>query len=131
VFRHAAAPELALGIVDVADVAGVAAVLLTEPGHEGELVRPTGPTPLSFEEMAAALSAATGTPVRYEQRCREEMTRDFRDRGWPAWHIDDFFKIHGEAASPTVTSTVEDVTGMAPRDFASFLRRNIEESATV
>jgi uncharacterized protein YbjT (DUF2867 family) len=121
VFRHAAAPELQLGIVDVADVASVATVLLTEPGHEGEVVRPTGPTPVSFEEMAAALSAATGAPIRYEQRCREEMTRDFRDRRWPAWHIDDFFKIHGEAASPTVTSAVEEVTGGPPVSFASFL----------
>jgi uncharacterized protein YbjT (DUF2867 family) len=121
VFRHAAAPKLQLGIVDVADVAGVAAVLLTEPGHEGELVRPTGPAPLSFEQMAAELSAATGTPIRYEQRSREEMAQSFRDRGWPEWHIDDFFKIHGEAASPTVTSAVQDVTGGPPVSFASFL----------
>lgn len=121
VLRHAAAPGLQLGIVDVADVAAVAAVLLTEPGHEGQLVRPTGPAPLSFEEMAAALSVATGTPIRYEQRSREEMTWDFRDRGWPEWHIDDFFKIHGAAASPTVTSAVQDVTGGAPATFASLL----------
>lgn len=121
VFRHAAAPGLELGIVDVADVAGVAAVLLTEPGHEGEVVRPTGPAPLSFAEMAAELSTATGTPVRYEQRSRDEMAQSFRDRGWPEWHIDDFFKIHGEAASPTVTSAVEDVTGAPPASLAAFL----------
>jgi uncharacterized protein YbjT (DUF2867 family) len=121
VFRHASAPELQLGVVDVADVASVATVLLTEPGHEGEVVRPTGPTPLSFEEMAAALSAATGTPIRYEQRNRGEMAKDFRDRGWPEWHIDDFFKIHDEAASPTVTSAVQEVTGSPPVSFASFL----------
>jgi uncharacterized protein YbjT (DUF2867 family) len=121
VFRHAAAPKLQLGIVDVADVAGVAAILLTEPGHEGEMVRPTGPAPLSFEGMAAELSAATGTPVRYEQRSRNEMAQSFRARGWPEWHIDDFFKIHGEAASPTVTSAVEEVTGAPPASFAAFL----------
>jgi uncharacterized protein YbjT (DUF2867 family) len=120
-FRHAAAPELQLGIVDVADVADVAAVLLTEPGHESEVMRPTGPQALSFEEMAAELSAAAGTPIRYERRSREEMAQGFRDRGWPAWHIDDFFKIHGEAASPTVTSAVQEVTGVPPVSFASFL----------
>jgi uncharacterized protein YbjT (DUF2867 family) len=121
VFRHAAAAKLRLGIVDVADAAAVAAILLTEPGHEGEVVRPTGPAALSFEEMAAELSAATGTPVRYEQRSRDEMTQNFRDRGWPEWHIDDFFKIHGEAASPTVTSAVQDVTGAPPTSFNAFL----------
>ena len=121
VFRHAAAPDLQLGIVDVADVARVAAVLLSEPGHEREVVRPTGPDALSFEDMAAALSAATGTPVRYEQRNRDEMAKDFRDRGWPEWHIDDFFKIHGGASSPMVTSAVGDVTGAPPASFADFL----------
>ena len=121
VFRHAAAPGVQLGVVDVADVAGVAAVLLTEPGHEGELVRPTGPAALSFDDMAAELSTATGTVIRYEQRSRDEMAGSFRDRGWPEWHIDDFFKIHGEAASPTVTSAVEDVTGAPPASFAAFL----------
>ena len=35
--------------------------------------------------------------------------------------IDDFFKIHGEAASPTVTSAVADVTGVQPASFSSFL----------
>ena len=121
VFRHAAAPAQELGIVDVTDVAGVAAVVLTKPGHEGEVVRPTGPEPLSFAEMADALSVATGTPIRYEQQSRDEMAQGFRERGWPEWHIADFFKIHGEAASPTVTSAVRDVTGAEPASFASFV----------
>lgn len=121
VLRHAAAPDRTFGVVDVADVAAVAAVLLTEPGHEGELIRPTGPAPLSFAAMAGELSAAVGRPVRYEQRSRAEMSQAFRGRGWPEWHIEDFFKIHGEAASPTVTSAVRDVTGRRPARFASFL----------
>ena len=49
------------------------------------------------------------------------MAQGFRERGWPEWHIDDFFKIHGEAASPTVTSAVQDVTGAEPAGFTSFL----------
>jgi uncharacterized protein YbjT (DUF2867 family) len=130
VFLHAAAPAQELGIVDVTDVAGVAAVLLTEPGHEGDVVRPTGPEPLSFADMAGALSVATGTPIRYEQRSRDEMAQGFRERGWPEWHIDDFFKIHGEAASPTVTSAVRDVTGAEPAGFTSFLA-SLRLAATV
>jgi uncharacterized protein YbjT (DUF2867 family) len=131
VFRAAAASNTRLGIVDVEDVASVATVVLSKPGYEREILLPTGPASLSFDDMAAGLSVLIDRPVRYEQRTEEEVTAELAARGLPDWHISDFFKIHGEAASPTVTSTVEDVTGMAPRDFASFLRRDIEESATV
>ena len=113
-------------------MAGVAAVLLTEPGHEGEVVRPTGPAAAQLRaDGGGAGSAATGTAIRYEQRSRDEMTQDFRDRGWPEWHIDDFFKIHGEAASPTVTSAVADVTGVQPESFSSFLDGLLTAMATV
>jgi uncharacterized protein YbjT (DUF2867 family) len=131
VFRAAAAGDTQLGIVDVEDVANVATVVLSEPGYEREILLPTGPATLSFDDMAAELPVLAGKPVRYGQRGREEVTAELASRGLPDWHISDFFKIHAEAASPRVTSTVEDITGVAPGDFASFLRRNIEQPATV
>jgi uncharacterized protein YbjT (DUF2867 family) len=130
-FRAAAAGDTQLGIIDVEDVARVATVVLSEPGYVREILLPTGPATLSFDDMAAELSVLVEKPVRYEQRTRDEVTAELAARGLPDWHISDFFKIHAEAASPMVTSTVEDVTGVPAQDFASFLRRNIEQLATV
>lgn len=63
-----AAPE---PIVDVDDVAEVAAAALSEDGHAGEIYEVTGPRLMRFEQMAAALSAAAGrtvahAPITYE-----------------------------------------------------------------
>jgi uncharacterized protein YbjT (DUF2867 family) len=124
-FRAAASGETRLGIIDAEDVATVASVVLSEPMREREILLPTGPTSLSFEDMAGELSVLVDRPVRYEQRTREEVTAELAARGLPDWHISDFFKIHGEAASAMVTTTVEDVTGVAPKDFTSFLRREV------
>jgi uncharacterized protein YbjT (DUF2867 family) len=107
--------------VDVEDIAATAAVLLTRAEHHDEVVIPTGPEALSFEAMAAALSAAAGRPIPYRQRPAVEVTADFTARGWPAWHVEDYLAIHGDAASALVTGDVERVIGRAPARFAAFL----------
>jgi uncharacterized protein YbjT (DUF2867 family) len=51
--------------VDVADVGAVAALALTEPGHEGRAHELTGAEALDFHAVAATLSEALGRRVRY------------------------------------------------------------------
>jgi len=51
--------------VDVEDIADVAVAALTEDGHEGELYDVTGPELLSFDQVAKALSRASGREVSY------------------------------------------------------------------
>jgi uncharacterized protein YbjT (DUF2867 family) len=121
-WRGTASIDVALGIVDADDVAAVAAAALIRGGHDGEILVPTGPEPLTFAEMAARLSTSVGREIRYEQRPQDEVRRELVERGWPGWHIDDYFLIHGEAASPLVTTCVAEVTGAAPRSFADFLK---------
>jgi uncharacterized protein YbjT (DUF2867 family) len=117
--------DLRLGIVDVEDIAAVAAVLLTRAAHRDETLIPTGPEPLSFEDMAAALSAAAGRPIPYRQRPAADVAADFTARGWPAWHVEDYLAIHGDAASALVTGDVEAITGHAPARFATFLDQHL------
>jgi uncharacterized protein YbjT (DUF2867 family) len=121
----AARADLRLGIVDVEDVAAVAAALLTRAGHRDEVVIPTGPEALSFGAMAAALSAAAGRSIPYRQRPAAEVAADFTARGWPAWHVADYLAIHGDAASALVTGDVARVTGRAPAGFAAFLEERL------
>jgi uncharacterized protein YbjT (DUF2867 family) len=121
-WRGAAAVEVALGVVDADDVAAVAAAALTGAGHDGETLVPTGPEPLTFAEMAATLSTLTGREISYQQRPHAEVRRELVGREWPDWHIDDYFLIHGEAASPLVTTCVAEVTGTQPRSFEDFLK---------
>ncbi len=54
------------------DVAGVAAVVLTETGHEGRTYDVTGPEALTMQETAEHLSVATGRRISYESQTAEE-----------------------------------------------------------
>ena len=121
VFTGPAAPATQLAPIDVNDIAAVAAVALTTVDLNGRILVPTGPAALTFDEMAAALSAVVHRDIRYVQRSAAEVRSDFTARGWPEWHISDYLKIHGEAASPLVTTCVADLTGVEPTSFAAFL----------
>lgn len=57
--------------VDLGDVALVAATVLSEPGHEGQVYDLAGPEVLTVREMAAQASRALGRPVTARQVSRE------------------------------------------------------------
>lgn len=56
--------------VDLGDVALVAATVLSEPGHEGQVYDLAGPEVLTVREMAAEASRALGRPVTARQLSR-------------------------------------------------------------
>jgi uncharacterized protein YbjT (DUF2867 family) len=51
--------------VDVRDIAAVAAIALTEPGHEGATYTLTGPAAVTHAEIAAALTSALGRDITF------------------------------------------------------------------
>lgn len=54
------------------DYAEAAAVVLTEPGHEGVAYELSGDTPWNYTEFAQAAQAVLGTPVRYQAVTAEQ-----------------------------------------------------------
>ena len=59
------AGDVAEPFIDVDDIADIAVAALTEDGHAGELYEVTGPRLLTFADVAAELTLATGREVRY------------------------------------------------------------------
>jgi uncharacterized protein YbjT (DUF2867 family) len=53
--------------IDVGDLAEIAAMILTSPGHEGKIYPLTGPEALTMAEVAEKLSAATGQDDQIHQ----------------------------------------------------------------
>ncbi|MFF8725721.1 SDR family oxidoreductase [Streptomyces sp. NPDC015171] len=64
--------DVALPVVDPADIAAVAAAALCEDGHAGRVYELTGPEPISPREQAAVLSAALGEEVAFVELSREQ-----------------------------------------------------------
>jgi uncharacterized protein YbjT (DUF2867 family) len=85
--------ETRLGMVDLEDVAAAAAIVLTEPGHEGASYELAGPETLTQTEVAAILSKVLGQPVRAEQVSIADWSREARAAGLEEHKIDILVKM--------------------------------------
>jgi uncharacterized protein YbjT (DUF2867 family) len=119
-----AVERAAIAMVDVRDVAAVACAALTEEGHRGCAYTLTGPEAVSYPELAARLSRATGRPVRYVPISPEALRAGLIASGMPEWHaqiLTEFsLELRGGAAA-RVDDSVERVTGRAPRQLDAWL----------
>lgn len=105
--------------VAIADVADVAAAVLTDPAdHVGATYDLTGPQALTLDEMAAAIERATGTPTRYHAEGLEEAYASRAGYGAEPWQVDAWVSTYtaiagGELAD--VSDAVERITGHPAR----------------
>jgi uncharacterized protein YbjT (DUF2867 family) len=120
-------PDIAIAAIDPADIAAVAATVLTEPGHEGVAHTLSGPEPLTPADQIETLAAVIGRPLRYEplsdEQARLEMASDT-----PAPYIDAFFRFYseGEFDDSPVLDTVQQITGRSPHRFEQWAQAHAE-----
>jgi len=113
--------------IDTRDIAEVALRALLEPeAHAGKKYFLTGGEAVSYEDVAAALSEATGRDVRYQPITMEEARERMEARGVPASVIDAQLAIaaYQRAGGPTsmVSDKVERILGRPPRTIRDFAR---------
>jgi uncharacterized protein YbjT (DUF2867 family) len=116
-------PDIAIAAIDPADIAAVAAKVLTEPGHEGVAHALSGPEPLTPADQIETLAAVTGRPLRYEPLSDEQARVEMAD-DTPAPFIDAFFRFYseGEYDDSPVLDTVRQIVGRSPRGFEQWAR---------
>lgn len=123
------APDVtAISMIDVADVASVAARVLTSDGHEGRAYVLTGPQVLSYADLADVYSRVLGREVRWQEVSLEEARDSMREAGMPEELAVGFPEVmggyRGGGVMREVSPAVEELTGRAPRTFEEFLREN-------
>ncbi len=124
------AAETHLSMVDLKDVAEVAARVLTEAGHAGATYELCGPEVLSQHEVAAILTQQVGRRVRVETVPIEAWEAQARAAGLGAYQIETLVKMfryyeqYGFWGNPGVLSWL---LGRAPTTFAAFVRRVVQE----
>ena len=62
---YSASGQARISHVDVRDIAAVAVMALTAPGHEGKIHTLSGPEALTYDDMADELSKALGRDIRH------------------------------------------------------------------
>jgi len=121
----AAAGDSRVSIVDVRDIAAVAATALTERGHEGKTYDVTGPEALTHAEMASQLSETLGRRISFVDVSEASMRDALLSLGMPEWQVEGLIEDYahyrrGEASG--ISTAVEDVTSRRPRSFLTFTR---------
>ena len=119
----------AQSVIDVRDIADVAAAILMHPAaHAGKAYTLTGAQALTDAQMLATISAATGRKVTYVDVPESAAHQAMLDMGMPEIMIDWFMSLNhvikqGWAAG--ITDDVQQLSGHAPRRFDDFVRENI------
>ncbi|HEY0815812.1 MAG TPA: NAD(P)H-binding protein [Pseudonocardia sp.] len=123
-----------LSPVDIADVADIAAALLTSDGHENLAYDITGPDALTMTEIVEQISAATGSPFHYRRVTFEEQRRRYAAAGLPPDVVDLFdeqFRERRRTPVARIELTAHRAFGVIPTSFADFAREHAAEFADV
>lgn len=121
----ATAGEAPISLVDIRDIAEIAAFALSTPGHAGKIYDITGPESLTHQELATKLSIALGRTISYVNVSSDQLLQALLQVGFPLWQAEGLIEDYahyarGEAAA--ISPAVQQVTGHAPRNFDHFIQ---------
>ena len=128
-YRVPYAPQTQLGMVDLADVAEAAAVVMTEIGHDGAIYELAGPEVLSQQDVAEILSRHLNRPVRVEAIPQVEWEQQAHRLGRDDYEIQTLLKMfryyeqHGFFGNPNVLARL---IGRSPTTFTEFVARTLQ-----
>jgi NAD(P)H dehydrogenase (quinone) len=122
-----------VGWIAAADVARVAAQVLTSPDPQAATHVLTGPEKLTYRQVAARYSAVFAQQVDYEDQSPEQARKLLLEAGSSPWAADgalERFDWIRQGGAATVTDTVSALTGTAPAALQDWLGDSRESFLT-
>ncbi len=119
--------EAKIASIDVADLAEVAAKVLTTSGHEAKTYPLTGPEALTMADVAMKLSVATGKTIRYVNVAPEDARKAQLAAGIPPYLADALAELFAERRKGKESHVHPDcatILGRAATSFDTFARRH-------
>ncbi|MBB2743252.1 UNVERIFIED_ORG: uncharacterized protein YbjT (DUF2867 family) [Microbispora rosea subsp. rosea] len=114
--------------IDPADIAAVAALVLTENGHEGQTYTLTGDETLTIAEQVQIIAATIGRHIEVRAAATpEEIVRSRYPDGAPKPLADAILEAAALMRADTTgvrTDTVQHLLGRRPRTFSDWCARN-------
>ncbi|HLO31880.1 MAG TPA: SDR family oxidoreductase [Anaerolineales bacterium] len=115
--------------VDPRDVAKVAAIALTQPGHRGQAYELTGPELFTIGEMVQVISGALGKPIQYMDilpiAAKLFMLKSGMDKALVNALMEMLTSLRKNEGA-IVTDTLPRLTGQPPCTFEAWCREHIE-----
>ena len=131
---HVALPQAAARVpyVDTDDIAEVAAEVLMNDAHNGQIYELTGPRLLTFPEVVEEIAQATGRAIDFTPISLSAYTKSLEELGVPAdyvWLISYLFTevlgakgAEGAEHNQAVMGDIERVLGRKPKDFSDYAK---------
>ncbi|MEU6924129.1 NAD(P)H-binding protein [Streptomyces sp. NPDC046631] len=119
--------DTALPTIHPADIAAVARVALTEPGHRGHTYALTGPEPVTARQQVEAIAAALGREVPFAEIGRQEAHAQMA-AVFGAEAADAVLDVTGGDVNDEllmVRDTVSQVTGAPARPFRQWVSEHV------
>jgi uncharacterized protein YbjT (DUF2867 family) len=120
------AGDVADPFIDVDDIADIVTEALTTDKHVGQLYEVTGPRLLTFGDVAAEISAASGREVRYLPISFGEFATALAEAALPEDFIEGLtglFREVFDGRSAYLSDGVERALDRKPKDFADYARK--------
>jgi uncharacterized protein YbjT (DUF2867 family) len=106
------AGEARISMVDTREVAAVAAVVLTEPGHAGAHYDVTGPEALSYTDVAAKLTSAMGRRISYIGASDDAVRQALLGAGLTEWFANALIGLYQDYRRSGTSGYAAQVTGI-------------------
>lgn len=122
--------ETRLSLVDLHDVAQVAAMVLTKPGHMGATYELVGTQGMSQDEVAAILSQAINRPVRAKSVRLDDWEREARESGLGEYQIETLikmFRYYSDYGFWGNSGVLHSLLKRPPTSFAAFVARTLDQ----
>jgi uncharacterized protein YbjT (DUF2867 family) len=117
-----------VSVIDVRDVADVAAATLQGAASDGDVLDLTGPLPYALAEQCAMLSTRLGRIVPFVPVTEAQAYSAMTERGTPqavAHAVIGLQHAYKSGLGALVTGTVERITGHPARMFGDYLDENL------
>jgi uncharacterized protein YbjT (DUF2867 family) len=132
---HANLGDARISMVDTSDVGAVAAVVLTNPGHDGKGYDVTGPEALSYNDLASKLSSRLARRVEYVDVPDSAVRSALAGAGLSDWFVDglvamlaQYRRSGTDGYAAQVTDTVQELTGKPAHTLDDVLAAALDSS---
>jgi uncharacterized protein YbjT (DUF2867 family) len=118
--------------IDTEDVAAVAAICLSESGHEYQTYDLTGAEAISFGQVAEYFAKALHRPVQYINVTPADFKAARLANGEPEWYLDaeaQLFDCWKAGSGSMVTTAIATLLHRPPMTFASFVQDYVQTHA--
>jgi uncharacterized protein YbjT (DUF2867 family) len=117
----------AVSFIDTTDIASVALTVLGDPRHIGKTYDLTGPTALTYGDIATKLSELLKRSISYVALDDDSFQSALTSAGLPSWYaigLMELYRFYRNGNAKQVTTTVEQLTGQPARSIDNYLAEN-------